>query len=195
MTSKIFNDWLNRINTLFRKKNKTILLIVDNCSSHTVIKELSNVTVKFLPPNTTSKTQPLDQGVIHSFKARYRSMITKDLICKIDTVKNAEEYLKSLNLLKSIEWINDAWTQLPESVIVNCFRHSGVKETNSNVEEIFESDDQSITNNLKTDIDFLNMKGILTDAEVEFDEGDDNTEADDWRETLLSQADSSPDER
>jgi len=34
---------------------------------------LSNVQVLFLPPNTTSRIQPMDAGIIAAFKKRYRS--------------------------------------------------------------------------------------------------------------------------
>ena len=35
--------------------------------------ELTNVAVRFLPPNTTSRIQPMDAGIIASFNKRYRS--------------------------------------------------------------------------------------------------------------------------
>ncbi len=33
---------------------------------------LQNVDVHFLPPNTTSKIQPMDAGIIMTFKKNYR---------------------------------------------------------------------------------------------------------------------------
>jgi hypothetical protein len=43
-------------------------LLLDNASSHNAenIPTLSNIKVHFLPPNTTSILQPLDQGIIYS---------------------------------------------------------------------------------------------------------------------------------
>jgi hypothetical protein len=61
---------------------RKVLLLMDNFSAHVAaFNELEsmplglgikNTEVVFLPPNTTSKLQPLDQGIIASFKALYR---------------------------------------------------------------------------------------------------------------------------
>ncbi|CAI9725464.1 transposable element-derived 1 [Octopus vulgaris] len=47
-----------------------ILLLIDNASGHPDL-EHPNVKVVFLPPNKTSLIQPLDQGVISTFKSYY----------------------------------------------------------------------------------------------------------------------------
>ena len=54
-----------------KKQNRTILLFVDNPSSHPLVN-LSNVKVQFLPPNTTSLTQPMDQGIIQTVTLKFR---------------------------------------------------------------------------------------------------------------------------
>lgn len=63
-------------------QRRNLLLLVDNASSHAVPGaeaitmeglqglKLVNLTILFLPSNTSSAVQPLDQGVIASFKAR-----------------------------------------------------------------------------------------------------------------------------
>ena len=49
--------------------NRKILLLVDNAPTHNLLDiELTNVTIHYLPPNTTAYLQPLDAGIIHSFK-------------------------------------------------------------------------------------------------------------------------------
>lgn len=50
---------------------KKVLLLMDNAPSNKPPK-LSDIEVVMLPPNTTSKLQPLDAGVIQSFKEHYR---------------------------------------------------------------------------------------------------------------------------
>ncbi|CAG8787705.1 15954_t:CDS:1, partial [Acaulospora morrowiae] len=40
---------------------RNVLLIMDNCPAHVAgTLDIANIEVKFLPPNTTSKLQPLD---------------------------------------------------------------------------------------------------------------------------------------
>jgi len=70
----IFTEWLEQINRKMRQKIKRkILLFMDNVSSHggSNALTLSNVTVKFLPANSTLHLQPLDGGIIQAFKLRY----------------------------------------------------------------------------------------------------------------------------
>ena len=59
---------------------RKIALIIDNCPAHPEVPGLKWVELIFLPPNTTSITQPMDQGVIRSLKAKYRSLAVKKQI-------------------------------------------------------------------------------------------------------------------
>jgi hypothetical protein len=60
MTSEIFSEWLNEVKRKMKRANQKILLFVDSATSH-VDLNLSNVAVRFLPPNLTSEVQPLDK--------------------------------------------------------------------------------------------------------------------------------------
>ena len=53
----------------FAKEKKKVALIIDNCPVHSMIDKLKSIELIFLPPNTKSKLQPMDQGVIRSLKA------------------------------------------------------------------------------------------------------------------------------
>ena len=70
MQHSIFQSWIKQVNQQMRNQHRNILLLVDNVSSHHLEegKVLSNVKLHFLPPNTTAHLQPIDQGIIHSFK-------------------------------------------------------------------------------------------------------------------------------
>uniref|UniRef100_H3B248 HTH CENPB-type domain-containing protein n=1 Tax=Latimeria chalumnae TaxID=7897 RepID=H3B248_LATCH len=53
-------------------QKRHILMFLDNPTFHAEAMQLSHVTLKFLPANTTGKLQPQDQRIICAFKARYR---------------------------------------------------------------------------------------------------------------------------
>jgi len=74
MTASIMEDWLKSFNLKMKVQNRKVLLFLDNATCHPHVG-LSNVRLIFLPPNTTSITQPMDQGVIRTFKAWYRKSL------------------------------------------------------------------------------------------------------------------------
>jgi len=53
-----------------KKQNRKILFLVDNAPVHHINNPnlLTNITVHYLPPNTTAHLQPADAGIINSFK-------------------------------------------------------------------------------------------------------------------------------
>ena len=75
MLTILFQDWLLYFDQQVGQKHRgqRVLLLLDNCASHKLGGlNLLNVDVYFLPPNTTSKIQPMDAGIIMSFKKKYR---------------------------------------------------------------------------------------------------------------------------
>ncbi|XP_042243388.1 tigger transposable element-derived protein 1-like [Homarus americanus] len=121
MTGQIFSDLLmdvfeNVSKNYCKKKNMDfkILLILDNAPSHPpTIAELSdNIKVLFLPPNTTSLLQPIDQGVIAAFKAYYLRRTFKKLIAATEEGNDKASVLqfwKSFNIKHANDIIVEAW--------------------------------------------------------------------------------------
>jgi DDE superfamily endonuclease len=70
MQVSIWNDYLKKLDSHMRVQNRHILLLVDNAPTHALYENtnLTNITIEYLPPNTTSHLQPCDQGIINSFK-------------------------------------------------------------------------------------------------------------------------------
>ena len=77
MTQDIFRHWIKTLDNKFRSQNRQILMLLDNASSHLGRQlfddlsqplKLTNITIRYLPPNTTSHLQPMDQGIINNFK-------------------------------------------------------------------------------------------------------------------------------
>lgn len=84
MTALIFQDWILKFVKMLKSLgHKKVSLVLDNAPDHLaalVIDQLEVVKLLFLPPNTTASFQPMDQGIISSFKAQYcRLMIKKQL--------------------------------------------------------------------------------------------------------------------
>ena len=59
-------------------------MIVDKCPAHPLVDELKANELIFYPPNTTTKMQPMNQGVIRSLKAFYWHSIIKRCITGTD---------------------------------------------------------------------------------------------------------------
>ena len=53
INSTIFQKIIKIYNNKMRKRNKKILFFLDNCTSHIMDNELSNVKLIFVPSNTT----------------------------------------------------------------------------------------------------------------------------------------------
>lgn len=72
MQVSIWNEYLKKFDAYMRAQNRNILLLVDNAPTHALYENthLTNITIEYLPPNTTSHLQPCDQGIINSFKVR-----------------------------------------------------------------------------------------------------------------------------
>ena len=76
-------------------------MFLDNATCHPKI-DLSNVKLAYFPPNTTSVTQPMDQGVIYTLKSFYRKFVLQSLVAKISTCSNVSELAKQVNVLDAV---------------------------------------------------------------------------------------------
>ncbi|CAF4412570.1 unnamed protein product, partial [Rotaria magnacalcarata] len=85
----------------------------------------------FFPPNTTSKLQPLDQGVIKSFKCYYRQQLVKHVISRCTVATSTDEIF--ITVMDAVYWINDAWKSVTQSTINNAFKVAGFIHTNNQV--------------------------------------------------------------
>ncbi|KAM0023923.1 putative DDE superfamily endonuclease domain-containing protein [Helianthus debilis subsp. tardiflorus] len=84
-------------------------LIVDYClADPKIIEGLRNVELFFfLPPNTTSKIQPCDAGIIRAFKMHYRCRFYRSLLEGYELgVSNPAK----INVLDAMNLAISAWT-------------------------------------------------------------------------------------
>jgi hypothetical protein len=89
---------------------------VDNCPAHPDITELKAIKIFFLPPNTTSFTQPMDAGVIWSFKSHYRRYMVEKRLAAFD---RQEDY--RMALIDALVLVRSSWARVTEATVQNCF--------------------------------------------------------------------------
>ncbi|CAG9806890.1 unnamed protein product [Chironomus riparius] len=134
MTSVIFTNWVKtclvkELKNYSLKKGMPFkfLILIDNAPGHANIEILNQISdgikFMFLPPNTTSLIQPMDQGCISTFKSyylkkSYQSILDSD--CDEATVK---DLWKKFNIAHAVKYITSAWTDVSE----NCVRGSWKK--------------------------------------------------------------------
>jgi hypothetical protein len=84
MTAAIFSNYIDQLNKRAILNKKKILLLVDNVSSHKLsvdkTKQLTHLRLEFLPPNCTSVLQPLDAGIINSFKSKANQKLNQQMV-------------------------------------------------------------------------------------------------------------------
>ncbi|XP_030069561.1 tigger transposable element-derived protein 4-like [Microcaecilia unicolor] len=128
MTWDLWKQWLKDLNTRMRAQKRPILLLCDNSAAHNAPARLSHVKLVFLPPNTTSLIQPLDQGIIANFKAHYRALLLRRLMGLMDGQtgdnKRAIELARSLSLLDSLHLQKEAWNRVTQATIIKCYRRA-----------------------------------------------------------------------
>ena len=120
MTSVLFENWLTDLDKRMRRENRKIAMIIDNCPAHPTV-DLTNIDLLFLPPNTTSHTQPMDSGIIKNLKYHYRHILA------LRRLQSTEEGAApfSWNLLDSLVALKSAWRRVKVQTVANCFKKAG----------------------------------------------------------------------
>jgi hypothetical protein len=101
-----------------KKKN---LLLVDYCPAYTVLENLENIKLVFLPANTTSVLQHMDQGVIRSLKCLFANWYYWGWS---SALRRSREH--TVTLLDAVRCVEKAWRRVTEKTIRNRFRHAGI---------------------------------------------------------------------
>ena len=99
MDSTLFEEWVRELDVKCQKENRKIALIIDNCPAYPTIADLSDVKLIFLPPNTTSVSQPMDQGIIKCLKAFYRRRLVNLMIKRLEQGQD----LPKISILRALQ--------------------------------------------------------------------------------------------
>lgn len=130
------SDWLLRFSCYITRSNpaRNVLLLLDNCSAHgsnDSLPPMENVKVLFLPPNTTSKLQPLEAGIIASLKG-YRS-VQYDRV--FDLIDAGEANIYKVDQLTAMRNVRDIWGSFPSKLIHNCWKHTLLGEPTGELDD------------------------------------------------------------
>ncbi|CAG8821631.1 38595_t:CDS:2, partial [Gigaspora margarita] len=156
---------------------RKIILLVDNAKCHSSSNlNLHNTTVHYLPPNTTSRIQPLDAGIIMSFKRRYRSYFIKWLLDQYEFGKDDK-----LNVLNAIKFIVRAWREVSSETVTLHFRNV------MDLEEYINYPDEKETNEVLNDEEILSLVTNLEPEKIEGDEEEDKSNEEDDNSTEMHQ--------
>ena len=205
VTRQFFVDWVNLVfgptvkkYLLSNKLPLRALLLLDNAPGHPpalqddILEEFQFIKVFFLPPNTTSILQPMDQQVIANFKKLY----TKHLFRRcFDVTENTnltlrefwKEHFNIVSCLNIIDlaWqevsrrtLNSAWKKLwPAAVAPRDFAGFGFEpEGDTETEDVTE-----------TDVPLDEIVSLGKSMGLEVDEGDINELVEEHEEPLSTE--------
>lgn len=109
-----------------------VALMLNNFSPHQIavnaMKEqglLKNINIIWLPANATAVYQPMDQGIIRSWKAHCRCSMMRFILRKVEKDNSINDPYAEINMLHAIRWSVEAWrTGVTVPTIVNCYHRS-----------------------------------------------------------------------
>lgn len=130
VTKSIFQEWFEEmfipeVKAYLEEKGLDfhVLLLVDNAPGHPILKH-PNVQVVFLPPNTTSLIQPLDQGIIASFKKHYIKQSFRYILSKLDEDQSmtVTQAWKDFKIRDALEFIAKALSAMKPRTLNACWK-------------------------------------------------------------------------
>lgn len=151
--------------------------MIDNFKGHDFDEStLTNINVLFLPPNTTSKTQPLDAGLISVFKVYYRRKLMHWVMDQVFEARRTNAPLevggfkKRLSLCMVSQWIKESLEEIQPSFVAKCFKKclQGVHAFDDNVANV--EVNEAVAENFGADavdeiINGMTSMGIVVDRE------------------------------
>ncbi|XP_042322498.1 tigger transposable element-derived protein 1-like [Sceloporus undulatus] len=134
VTTIVFMEWFHQCFVPQVKKyleeeglEFNVLLIIENAPGHpeSVCYENDNVGVVFLPPNTTSALQPLDQGVVRFVKATYTRLVLERIISAMNADPDVDimQCWKSFTIADAIMFIKAAMDELKPEIVSACWKN------------------------------------------------------------------------
>ena len=120
MDQLVFTDWYqNNFKPAVRGYQQCsgtsgkVILLLDNCIAHKLrsveFQKDQQFEIVFLPPNTSSIIQPMDQGVILKAKRAFHCRMLRRVLTYFGSV---EEFYEKYNFKDCIDLLDDAWKEV-----------------------------------------------------------------------------------
>lgn len=128
MDSILMKEWLTAFYSHIG--TRAVLLTMDNLPAHTTGLQLAppppNIRILLLPANSTSRFQPLDQGIIQNLKVYYKKQWLRFLLEMFERQLNP---MTQVTVLHAVRWCIRAWNNdILSLTICNCFYKSTLLE-------------------------------------------------------------------
>ena len=136
MTSEIFKKWLTKLDKRFLRENRKVAMVIDKCPAHPTMTELKAIELVFLPPYTTSHTQPCNQGIIKNLKVHYRHQLIQRQLAHIDSKSDFV-----FTVLDALRLLIQSWSMVTPQTISKCFRHAGFNYVSDNPNPVVSNSD------------------------------------------------------
>ncbi|XP_054000186.1 jerky protein homolog-like [Hylaeus anthracinus] len=148
ITEPIFNDWYTNyfkqsVKEYQVQQNRVgkVLLLVNNSKGLILSEEaLEDCQFKqmFLPSNTTSRMQPMDQSIITKCKKLFRHK----LLCRVlQHDIGVQQFYLDYDIKDCIDMIAEAWDMITATTIQNLWRHILCRSSLDNTSERQDSND------------------------------------------------------
>ena len=76
---------------------------------------------------------------------KYHKRLIKYVLARVNEKKSTSEIVKSLNVLRVIQWVQESWKDVTSATIKNCSEKCGIVKRHDELMEIEDEDDLEFT--------------------------------------------------
>nr|XP_033330929.1 tigger transposable element-derived protein 1-like [Megalopta genalis]XP_033330930.1 tigger transposable element-derived protein 1-like [Megalopta genalis]XP_033330931.1 tigger transposable element-derived protein 1-like [Megalopta genalis] len=124
MDKTIFLDWFeNHFKPSVKQYQEEkqisgkVILLLDNCEAHkALLQEDKDFKIMYLPPNTTSILQPMDQGIVEKTKRIFRQKLLQRVLTYD---KGINEFYADYTIKNCIDILSESWSEITQNDIKN----------------------------------------------------------------------------
>ncbi|GBC48258.2 tigger transposable element-derived protein 6-like [Rhizophagus irregularis DAOM 181602=DAOM 197198] len=145
-----------------KEKSRVTIFCATNATGNETREKLDSIDVKFLLPNTTTKLQPCDAGIIHSFKCHYKRLFIQNRIDAYDDVQDGiVEELADYTIYDALQNAAEAWSIVSSQTISNCWKKTGILPPSINETGEFPDNDSAFSDD-SFDMDIDELEALIS---------------------------------